>query len=63
MSTNVATIPQPSITAAMAERYGMAVPAFEQTLRATVIPSNASAGGVRRLSDGGPAVQPQSSHP
>ena len=42
MPSNVATIPQPSITAAMAERYGMAVPAFEQTLRATVIPSTAS---------------------
>ena len=42
MTSNVATIPQPSIMAAMAERYGMRPDAFEATLRATVIPSNAS---------------------
>ena len=42
MSTNVATIPQPSIMGTMAERYGMRPDAFEATLRATVIPSGAS---------------------
>ena len=42
MPSNVATIPQPSIRAAMAERYGMRPDAFEETLRATVIPSTAS---------------------
>lgn len=39
--SNVATIdrpPVPSITVAMADRYGMAPPAFEATLRATVVP-------------------------
>src|SRR4051812_39187310 len=41
--TAIATLPQqPSITAAMAERYGMRPDAFEATLRATVIPSTAS---------------------
>ena len=39
--SNVATIdrpPVPSITVAMADRYGMAPAAFEATLRATVVP-------------------------
>jgi phage recombination protein Bet len=38
MNTAVATIQPPSITAAMAERYGMRTEAFEATLRATVVP-------------------------
>ena len=46
MSTATAVVVQGpqrvSITAAMAERYGMDTAAFEQTLRATVMPSNTS---------------------
>jgi phage recombination protein Bet len=41
--SNVATVDRPigpSITAAMAERYSMAPAAFEQTLRATIIPKD-----------------------
>jgi len=38
--SNVATIPTgPSVLVAMADRYGMTPAAFEQTLRATVVPS------------------------
>lgn len=39
MSTQLATIPQRSVTVTMAERYGMEAGAFEQTLRATVVPA------------------------
>lgn len=43
MNTAVATIePRRSITVDMAARYGMEPGAFEQTLRATVLPGNAS---------------------
>ena len=43
--SQVATVDRPtgpSITAAMAERYGMATSAFEATLRATVVPKECS---------------------
>jgi phage recombination protein Bet len=40
--TAVATIHSPSITATMADRYGMRPDAFEATLRATVFPSTGS---------------------
>ena len=52
MNTQPVELPRRSVVVTMATKYGMEAAAFEATLRATVVPKNASAPASRRVSRG-----------